>query len=358
MRWSDLDELREPREYPAITILAPLQRHRPGNAEDPIRLRDLADEARARLRAELGTRGSSELVERLDAAVGSIDLRHPAEGVAVFVAPNEARVVALPFPVTERVVIDETFATRDLVRGLARTPRYRILALGEKPTRLFEGSGTELTEQRDHGFPCFVEGVRGEPLASGGFPVHTARSDAELATFFRQVERSLGAVTAEDPLPLVVAGAERDLACFDGITKHRDAIIGHLAGNHEVTTPHELARLAAPLVAQYTARHRGAVVDELVEAIGQTRGMVGIKPVWDAALAGRARVLLVEEDFVYPARVVDGHLEAAGDAGAPGVIDDAVDELIELVQDRGGDAVIVGPGALGEHGPVAALLRF
>jgi hypothetical protein len=40
------------------------------------------------------------------------------------------------------------------------------------------------------------------------------------------------------------------------------------------------------------------------------------------------------------------------------VIDDAVDELIELVQDRGGDAVIVGPGALGEHGPVAALLRF
>jgi hypothetical protein len=40
------------------------------------------------------------------------------------------------------------------------------------------------------------------------------------------------------------------------------------------------------------------------------------------------------------------------------VIDDAVDELIELLLDQGGDVVIVEPGGLGEHGPVAALLRY
>ncbi len=358
MRWSDLDELREPREYPAVSILAPLQRHRPGNPEDPIRLRDLADEARRRLRAELGSRKSAEIIRLLDGAITSIDLGRPAEGVAVFVAPNEARIVPLPFPVTERVVIDETFATRDLVRGLARTPRYRVLVLGEKPTRLVEGSGTVLAEQHGGGFPCFVEGARGEPLASGGFRVHTSRSGAEHEAFFRQVEQILGAAVADDPLPLVIAGTERNRAYFDGITSHSAWIIGHLDGNHEDTALDELARLAAPIVDRYTARQRTAAVDELVEEIGRARGMVGIKPVWDATLAGRARILLIEDDFVYPARVVDGHLEAAGDGDAPGVIDDAVDEIIELAQDRGGDVVIVQPGELGEHGPVAALLRF
>jgi hypothetical protein len=67
---------------------------------------------------------------------------------------------------------------------------------------------------------------------------------------------------------------------------------------------------------------------------------------------------LVEDDFTYPARAVDGTLEPAGDAGGPGVIDDAVDELIDIVLDRSGDVVIVEPGELGTHGPIALLLRY
>jgi hypothetical protein len=358
MHWSDLDELREPREYPVVSILAPVQRHRPGNPEDPIRLRDLADRARRRLHTELGDRESAEIVRRIDDAVASVDLRHPSDGIAVFVAPGETHVFALGFPVPERVEIDETFATRDLVRGLARTPRYRLLALGEKPTRLFDGAGTVLTEHQGHGFPCFVEGARGEPLASGGFTVHSSRSEAQHRAFFHHVDQALDKVTVQDPLPLLVAGTERDLAYFDDVTSHGASVIGRLTGNHEDTSPDELARLAAPLLEDALASWRAGVVDELGEAIGPGRGMVGIKPVWDATLAGRARVLLVEEDFVYPARVVDGRLEPAGDPDTPGVIDDAVDELIELVLDRGGDVVIIEPGALGVHGPVAALLRY
>jgi peptide subunit release factor 1 (eRF1) len=155
-----------------------------------------------------------------------------------------------------------------------------------------------------------------------------------------------------------VAGTERDLAYFDDVTRHHASVVGRLTGNHEDTNPDELARLAAPLLDDALASRRAEVVDELVEAIGPGRGIVGIKPVWDATLGGRARVLLVEEDFVYPARVVDGRLEPSGDPDRPGVIDDAVDELIELALDRDGDVVIVEPGALGAHGPVAALLRY
>jgi hypothetical protein len=289
LRWSDLDELREPREYPAVSILAPVQRHRPGNPEDPIRLRDLADRARQRLHAESGSRESTEIMRRVDDAVASIDLLRPAEGIAVFVAAGETHVLGLDFPVPERVEIDETFATRDLVRGLARSPRYRLLALGEKPTRLFEGAGTVLAEHVGHGFPCFVEGARGEPLASGGFAAHSSRSEEQHRAYFRHVDQSLDAITVQEQLPLVIAGTERDLAYFDDVTSHGVSAIGRLVGNHEDTSPDELARLASPLVEGYLASRRAEVVDELVEALGPGRGMVGMKPVWDATLAGRAR---------------------------------------------------------------------
>ena len=45
-------------------------------------------------------------------------------------------------------------------------------------------------------------------------------------------------------------------------------------------------------------------------------------------------------------------------AAKPGVIDDAVDELVDMVLDAGGDVVVVEPGELGIHGPVAPLLRY
>jgi hypothetical protein len=358
MEWYELEELREPRDYPAVSILVPLQRHRPGNPEDPIRIRNLVDRARERLRDELGERASAGLVQSLDDAAAAIDLGNPTEGAAIFVAPGEARTLTLPFPVPERVQIDSTFATRDLLRGLLRTTRYRLLALGEKPTRLFAGAGATLAESRERGFPMFVEGTRGEPLASGGFPVHTSRSEEQHREFFRQVDRALATVARDDPLPLVLAGTSRDLAYFDEVTAHAGWIIGRLQGNHEETRADELAGLAGPILEAHRATQRAAVIAELHEAVGSGRTVVGIQAVAEATLEGRTRVLLVEEDFSYPARIVDRRLEPAGDPDAPGVIDDVVDELLEQALDLSGDVVIVGSGELGEHGPIAALLRY
>jgi hypothetical protein len=355
---SVLAGLRAPRAYPAVSILAPTHRHEPGNLADPILLRDLVDEAARRLRGELGARAADDIVRRLGDAVDSVDWKNPPEGVALFVAPGESLVFELPFAVAPRLAIDQTFATRDLVRGVARTPRYRVLVLGEKPTRLFEGRGSVLAERRSAGFPCFVEGARGEPLASGGFPVHSSRGEEQHRAFFRQVDRALATAAERDPLPLVVAGTERDLVYFDEVTAHGAWVVGHVEGNHEDSSAAELARRAQPFVDAAAGSARGATIAEVVEAVGPGRALVGIKAAWDAAREGRARVLLVEDDLVYPAREVDGSLEPAGDESAPGVIDDAVDQLVEMVLDRGGDVVIVEPGELGTHGPVAMLLRY
>jgi peptide subunit release factor 1 (eRF1) len=165
-------------------------------------------------------------------------------------------------------------------------------------------------------------------------------------------------VAADDPLPLVLAGTSRALAYFDEITTHARWIIGRVDGNHEATSAEELANLVGPLVEAHDASRRAEVIAELDEAVGSGRVVVGVEAVGEATLAGRTRVLLAEEDFSYPARIVDRRLEPAGDPDAPGVIDDVVDELLEQALDLSGDVVIVGSGELGDHGPIAALLRY
>ncbi len=87
-----------------------------------------------------------------------IDYRYALDGLAIFVNHDFARKFYLPFPVKERVIIDESFATRDLVLTMNRSSRYWVLALSEKPTRLFEGARDTLAEITDYGFPMVHTG--------------------------------------------------------------------------------------------------------------------------------------------------------------------------------------------------------
>jgi hypothetical protein len=57
----------------------------------------------------------------------------------------------LPFPVRAAVSVGSTPATSFLVQGLRRSPRYRVLVLSDRATRLFEAVRDELVEVLEHG---------------------------------------------------------------------------------------------------------------------------------------------------------------------------------------------------------------
>jgi hypothetical protein len=84
----------------------------------------------------------------------------------------------------------------------------------------------------------------------------------------------------------------------------------------------------------------------------------GIDEVWDLANDGRVELLVVEDDYHLAARVAGRHLEPATDVHDADVMDDAVDELIEIVRRAGGEAIMVAPGELAERGRLAAVLRY
>lgn len=357
MNRTDLEKLQQVEAFPAVSILSPLDRRRPGNAKDPLRLRHLLDDARRRLVAEYAEQAIAPVISRLESAVAGIDLDHPAEGVAIFVTSEETNVLSLPFPVRERVVTDGSFATRDLVVGLARSPRYRALVLSEKPTRLFEAVADRFVEVQTGGFPIWVEGARGEPLESGDYAVHTSRSEESNRQFFRGVDHAFGHVSRHEPLPCIVLGAERDLAYFDAVTEHAASIVGRVHGNYDEATEIELVPVVWPVVQKYLEARNGEAIAQLVAAVGAKRAAIGIKQVWQPALDGRGHLLLVEHDYRdVPYRVVDGYLEPVADVDAPGVIEDVVDEVVEAVLLQRGDVAFVK--TLGEHGPIALVLRY
>ena len=136
--------------------------------------------------------------------------------------------------------------------------------------------------------------------------------------------------------------------------------VSTLTGNHDKTPAHELGALVWPSVKAGLAERRQHVLQELDKALGERKVGSGIIEVWRLAHEGRGRLPLVDEDYHAPG-TVDGtgmELKLEEDAAADGVMDDAVDEIIETVLAKQGRVVFVENGQSKDHQRIALVLRY
>ena len=361
MNRHEIHLLQQIKGYPALSITLPTHRTSPDNQQDPIRVKKMVDQAVERLLKEFTKREIAPLLEHLDKLVAGIDYRHLLDGLALFANVDFARAVQLPFTLTEKINIGETFLTRDLVFAMNRTPRYWVLVLSEKPTRLYEATRANLVEIREGGFPVTHAGPGGEESLPGGFGIKkSAYRDEYHRQFFRQVDELLKPYLADDPLPLLLVGVDRFLSFFKEVSDHKEAILATLQGSHDKTSPHELGELVWEVARQALADKRNQVLQELEEAVGERKTASGIGEVWRMAKDGRGHLLLVENDFHFPAKVDESgrHLVPVEDGSTTDVIDDAVDDIIETVLDKKGRVVFLENDELKTHQHIALLLRY
>ncbi|MEZ5142995.1 MAG: hypothetical protein R2726_10825 [Acidimicrobiales bacterium] len=355
----DLALLQSVHEYPAVSLLCPT-----GPTEDQTRRRliALARNARERLVDEFGADDPAvvELLTRLDDAVDQAPPLRARRSVAVFVSASTSKVFHLDVVVREREVVDETFATRDLVHDLLRRPRYLVLVLSGRVTRLYDGVGERLEERRGNGFPVVRPGeVLDEPGARARGIDPSQRRERELRRFVRAVDEALAPHLRTETAPLLVVGATRRLATFCDTSRHRAAVAARIDWAREQPAVGELAARVHPAVERLLHERRRAALADLDRAAGAHRACSGIEDIWRLSREGRGELLVVEAGYEFPARVddEDGGLVPADDSTAPDVIDDAVDEIIEHVLARRGAAVIVPDGELADHGRIAMTLR-
>jgi hypothetical protein len=355
---AELKSLQAHRDYPSVSVLAPTHRTAPRNKQDPIRVKNLVRKAIDRLHKEFKRREVADVVKNLQDAVKSVAWAHTLDGLALFASKSKSLVVYLPFKVKPRAMVDETFATRDLVYALNRAVPYRVLLLGHT-ARLYDAWTTVLEEHRGKPFPLEHRGPGGAAKLPGGPGVNpSAVRDDATRQFFKAVDDAVAAVHKADPRPLMVVGAERNLAFFKEVTANPAAVVGMLAGNHDRTEPTALGKLVWPVFDQGATLRRTEALVELDAAVDANRHASGIDQVWRAAAGGRVKTLLVEKDFEHPADVAPGGDRLLAYTGeGPQALDDAVDEAVERVLETGGEVYFYQPGDLDTHQKIAAVLR-
>jgi hypothetical protein len=339
--------LQSLRAYPSISLLVSTHPAATMHPEDLATLRTLAEQAHQRIAAE-SLPDVAPLLQQLDSMVAEASQRPTGRALAMFVSAEHSSRVDLSIPVVDRCVIDPTFATRDLVRALHRTPRHAVLLLSADQARLLHGSGSALA-----------------PAPGGAFPLRrrtgNRRGDQseQPIEFLRRTDKALGTALRLHPMPLVLAAAEPTASSFRRGSRNTARLAGTVKGNHLNTPTGELVELIGPVLQDYLRARGQEALDLLEQRASEGRVLRDIHTAWLAARWERPELLVVEEDYFFPARLdPDGdRLTPAPDVDHPDVVDDIVDELIEIVIARGGWIALLPPGHLPADTHLALTLR-
>jgi hypothetical protein len=250
---SELELLQSVHDYPSLSILMPTYRSTPEDRQNAIRLKNLVAQATESLLSSFPRQEIDPLLKRLEALLVQVDQRRVSDGLALFVNGDVARLFYLPFVPRERFVLDASFATGELLEFLDSSPRYWVLVLDGRSSKLFEGWRDTLTPMNRRFLVSGRKESNTRPLPIG-YGIEKSKHRAERdRQFVRQVDAALGQMTAAEPLPLVVVGTERYLAYFGKVSRHNHRVVATLAGNHARTPARELAKLVWPLVRSHLA---------------------------------------------------------------------------------------------------------
>ncbi|MGY1700093.1 baeRF3 domain-containing protein [Geodermatophilus sp. SYSU D00766] len=329
--------LQSVRDEPCVSLLATTTPAARMTDADARTLQRLAGEAGARLARD---GAPAELADALQELVSAARGEPTGAGIALYVNRTMRQVVRLPVGVPDRVVVDPTFATRDLVRALHRIPRHVVLLLSEQDARLLEGGAGTLRPPRRSAFPLRADDDAGD-------------------AFLRRVDRALGTFLRLHPAPLVLVGGHRVVGRFRRLSRNTGRLAGTVTGHLTRAPLSVLVPRVREVLDGYLLSRQGEALAHLDRRRSRQAVVEGIDAAWLAARRERPEMLAVEEGFALAARLSpDGDfLVPADDVEHPDVVDDVVDELIETVLVRGGWVAFVADGALADSGRVALTLR-
>lgn len=351
-----LNKLMEVKEYPCVSILLPTHRTAPDNQKNAIRLRKLVKQATEMLENELGKREAKGLVEKIAKLAAKVDISRTLDGLALFVNRDIEQMVDIPFRIKERVIIDKTFATRDLIKSINRGTNYFILDLSLHRARLISCFRDQANEITQNGFPMQSEFEMLE-LNPTDF---SREKKKQIKEFFNRVDKSFLSNYHYGDTKLVIAGVRKNLSLYRESADSKEVIYEQMEGNYEATSVHDLGKKAWERVREKNKKERHSALNEIQNAISTQKLASGITEVWRFANEGRVNMLVVEEDYhVSAASANDNNiiLDVSGFAEKD-IMPDAVDEVAEIVFDKGGKIVFVDNGTLGKYHKIAAILRY
>ena len=353
-----LKELKDIRTENCITVIATTHRAKPDYLNDGLRLKNLIKEAQDRLMADTSKRNAIHLVEKLNKLASEIDHSQNLESLMLFVNDKVAEYTRLPIKVEDRVVIDDTFATRDLVRAMHLETHYYILVLSQEKIRLIEAMNDKIIQEIGNPFPFENTQYFSKNRAAAAI---ASRQTSLIAEYFNQADKKVNDVRKDKPLPVLICGLDENHNEYIKVADKKHSIFDVFLNKNKINdTAHSIVDESWEIVKNYVIQKNNERKADLKKAVSENKFLSDTNEIWKAISEGRIQTLFIEQGLFQPAVMKDDQVVYVSneERNDTGVIDDIYDEMIEANMDFGGDVVFLPKGELTKFNGFGAITRY
>ena len=379
IRRAELQELVEWKQGPCVSLFMPMHVKDRNAMEDPVRLRELADEAQRGLEDSGLRRAEAEkvLAPLRDLPLDNEAWQHRGRSLAFFGAPGFYRIIHTAGQLEPLVHVTDHFYVLPLVPHITDSERFFVLALSQNGVRFFEGDREQVREETLAGIPKNLEeaidieypehgqryhsgdaGSRGKQMAlhhgQGGKP-ETIKDDMQ--QFLRQVAVAVDKRLRNERAPLVLATVEQTVPLWRETSDYKFLLDEFVHGNPDHLSPAEMHAKAWPLVQPALGAYRKWCEQRMAESQGAKLAS-SLRDIVPAAISGRISAL-----FIDCKRSRWGQYDPANNAVVlhmqrqPGDQDLVELAAVETMR-NGGDVFDLRPEEGGAGESAEALLRF
>lgn len=346
---------------PAVSVILPFEPVMSSKSELEYRLKMAIAKVEKELALNYPAEKAIPVIIKLHKLFKSINYNTRKKSIAVFASPVVEKIFYLDIPVSEKIVIDESFEIRDLVYSKKQTIQYLILLLSAESSKMYLGNCSKFALIKSNG-PDNVYAYKNDaPERVANFSDPQKRKEQLLDKFLQHMDQGLSIILKAYPLPVFVIGAERVVGHFKKITHNLKSIVQTIHGNYMEATEPEIRQLMQPYTANWKKIKEQALLQQLEKAYSFKKLVFGMEQVWAASVHKNSMLLVVEKDFMFPAHLGDAADKISReDLGLnhPFYIKDAVDDAIEKVLEAGGDVEFVDSGVLKDYEHIALIQYY
>ncbi|SHN25124.1 hypothetical protein [Chitinophaga sp. CF418] len=357
---------------PYVTIIVSLQETGPLDKKAALLIAGNAIQEADDFLQNMYPKEAAPLLESLRALLDDFDQHYDltAEGLGFYVSPGYSKLVKFFFPVQKKVDIGDAFSVRELLYLEHYAISYMVLHVNEKAVQCYKGRLNSLEEVNDGVLPRHFHddyeynkpakaGFHSGQSAVQGFEGDKSTNEANrVKSFYRETDQLLSSYLGD--LPLVVVGPQKDISMLQDVSAHQKNIITTVNGNYSNVAVKTLEKRVWQAVKSWIDEKQQSIMLQLIQEEWQHHAVDGMRDVWAAVNEGRGYRLIVEKDYTCPAFIDDqtGKLHLRGSKKAHHIVIDAVDQVLRLAIEKGGDIVFVNNGALDEHEHISLITRY
>lgn len=355
---SILNKLKSIKADNCITIILNTHRTSPDNQKDKIQLKNLVKDAENRLLESNDKRVAANLIERLNELEESVDHNQNLESLILFVNEDISEIERLPLKVEDRVIIGDSFATRDLMRAIHGNSLYYVLVLSQHKARLIQAFNDKVVLEVTAPFPIENDFLHPKSRLEGANEI---RHTNLMSEFFNQIDKMVNDIRKPNGLPVLICSDETNYHDYLKIADKPNTIFdSFLNGNRMEEKSHAIVKDAAEIIKNYTTERNNKRKEQLEEAVGRGEYLSDINDIHRAIKEGKIRTLFVEQGLFKPAILKDDEIEMVSEEKSEdeNYIDDILDELLELNMSFGGENVFLPKGELDKFNGYGAITRY